>query len=76
MVLHLAMDPAASASRGGFGEERYEKLEFQKQVRTGVRALENEVRAVQHAVRAGQNEVRVAQNGVRAFQQQSLLYEL
>ena len=32
VVLQLAMEPEAAAARGGFGEERYEKLEFQKQV--------------------------------------------
>ena len=32
VVLFLAMDPAAAASREGFGEERYEKLAFQQQV--------------------------------------------
>ena len=32
VVLFLAMDPAAAASRGGYGGERYEKLAFQKQV--------------------------------------------
>jgi hypothetical protein len=32
VVLFLAMDPAAAASRGGYGGERYEKLAFQQQV--------------------------------------------
>jgi len=35
VVLFLAMDPAAAASREGFGEERYEKLAFQQQVCCG-----------------------------------------
>jgi len=35
VVLFLAMDPAAAASREGFGEERYEKLAFQQQVCRG-----------------------------------------
>ena len=35
MVLQLKMDPEAAAARGGFGDERYEKLAFQKQVITG-----------------------------------------
>ena len=37
VVLFLAMDPAAAASRGGYGGERYEKLAFQKQVHNSSR---------------------------------------
>ena len=33
------MDPKDSAARGGFGEERYEKLEFQRQVKYGAKLI-------------------------------------
>ena len=39
VVIQLAMEPEAAAARGGFGEERYEKLEFQKQVSRSNRAF-------------------------------------
>merc|ERR1712188_338305 len=33
LVLFLDLDPAAARARGGYGEERYEKEEFQRKVR-------------------------------------------
>lgn len=34
VVLFLELSPAEAAKRGGYGEERYEKKEFQDRVRT------------------------------------------
>ncbi|PNW85527.1 hypothetical protein CHLRE_03g190750v5 [Chlamydomonas reinhardtii] len=39
LVVYLDLDPELSAARGGFGGERYEKLEFQKKVRSQYGAL-------------------------------------
>mmetsp|Transcript_15948 Transcript_15948/g.34451 ORF Transcript_15948/g.34451 Transcript_15948/m.34451 type:complete len:261 (+) Transcript_15948:253-1035(+) len=34
LVLYMSLSPEASAKRGGYGEERYEKAEFQQKVST------------------------------------------
>ncbi|KAG2442410.1 hypothetical protein HXX76_002496 [Chlamydomonas incerta] len=39
LVVYLDLDPEQSAARGGFGSERYEKVEFQKKVRSQYGAL-------------------------------------
>lgn len=33
VVVYLRLDPRVSAARGGYGTERYEKVEFQQKVR-------------------------------------------
>lgn len=39
LVLYLDLLPKDAASRGGYGEERYENIEFQEQVRSMFLAL-------------------------------------
>ena len=43
-IIQLDIDEETAKGRGGFGEERYEKIEFQRQVRTLYKtlSLENE----------------------------------
>lgn len=38
-VVYLDIDPLISASRKGYGEEKYEKIEFQKQVQASYQKL-------------------------------------
>ena len=40
LVVYLDLDPELSAARGGFGGERYEKLEFQKKARWRIAVLQ------------------------------------
>ncbi|KXZ56910.1 hypothetical protein GPECTOR_1g820 [Gonium pectorale] len=42
LVLHMAMSPEATAARGGYGQERYEKVEFQAKVMEAFEALRDE----------------------------------
>lgn len=35
LVIQLDIDPALAAQRAGYGDERYERLEFQSRVRKG-----------------------------------------
>ncbi|KAG2487940.1 hypothetical protein HYH03_013519 [Edaphochlamys debaryana] len=46
LVLHMHMSAEATARRGGYGEERYEKLEFQQKVMSAFEALRDERWAV------------------------------
>ena len=39
LVLYMRVDPEEAAKRGGYGEERYEKAEFQKRVASNFDAL-------------------------------------
>ncbi|GLC38054.1 hypothetical protein PLESTM_000679100 [Pleodorina starrii] len=46
LVLHMTMTAEATAARGGYGQERYEKVEFQKKVMEAFEALRDERWAV------------------------------
>ncbi|GFR40521.1 hypothetical protein Agub_g1090 [Astrephomene gubernaculifera] len=46
LVVHMAMTPEATAARGGYGQERYEKVEFQKKVMEAFESLRDERWAV------------------------------
>ena len=42
VIIQLDIDEETAKGRGGFGEERYEKIEFQRQVRTLYKTLSQE----------------------------------
>ncbi|KAG2442409.1 hypothetical protein HXX76_002495 [Chlamydomonas incerta] len=42
LVVHMTMSPEATAARGGYGEERYEKVEFQARVMEAFGQLRDE----------------------------------
>ncbi|GLC50878.1 hypothetical protein PLESTB_000442000 [Pleodorina starrii] len=46
LVLHMTMTAEATAARGGYGQERYEKVEFQKKAMEAFEALRDERWAV------------------------------
>lgn len=45
LTLFLDLDAKTAAARGGYGEERYEKLEFQTKVRNAFRRVSEDVKA-------------------------------
>ncbi|GLI69175.1 hypothetical protein VaNZ11_013744 [Volvox africanus] len=46
LVVHMTMTPESMAARGGYGQERYEKVEFQNKVMAAFEALRDERWAV------------------------------
>ena len=51
MVIQLNVDEECAKGRGGFGEERYEKVEFQRRVRSLYAKLSEENKDVSNQAR-------------------------
>ena len=51
MVIQLNVDEECAKGRGGFGEERYEKVEFQRRVRSLYAKLSEENKDVSYQAR-------------------------
>ena len=50
MVIQLNVDEECAKGRGGFGEERYEKVEFQRRVRSLYEKLSEENKDVSNEI--------------------------